>query len=181
MSTAWLSWIYEPIEVEEASCFVRRRKDVVYTLCVEGIVPLLAEAGYRLPFSARDLTLHLLQGLYTLSKGKTILPHPRPEEEPNQEDQYREYTSRLDTQTWLDFWETWGTSHDFQEHRRTSQMRFLLPELLWSWIDLERSPSAMALEDLLEEWEAQDEAAKGKDDPYLAETARRDYLDKHWH
>ncbi len=181
MNTAWVSWIHEPIELEEAGCRVQRRKDVVYTLCEKGIFPLLTGAGYRLPFGTQELTARLLRALFVLSKGKQILPRARPEEEPNQHEQFLEYTSRLDTQTWLDFWEHWGRSQDFQEQRRTSHLKFLIPDLLWSWIDLQRSKSAVALEELIEEWEAQEEAAKGKDDPYLAETARRDYLDKHWH
>ena len=181
MSTLWLSWIHEPIELSQASCFVRRRKDVIYSLCTDGILPMLTEAGYRLPFGATELTLRLLQSLFVLSKGNQIRAYPRPEEEMNQEEQYIEYCSRLDTQTWLEFWDVWGASKDFQEDQKTSRLRFLLPDLLWSWMDVERSPSAIALETLIEEWDAQDEAAKGKDDPYLAETARRDYLDKHWH
>jgi len=181
MNRAWLFWIHEPIELHEASLVIRRRKDVVFTLCAEGLLPLLTRAGYRLPFGPQDLTLRLLRAMFELSKGKKVYPHHRPEEEAHSYDQYIEYTSRLDTQTWIDFWELWGASQDFQPHRKTSEIRFLLPELLWSWMDLERSPSAVALEELIEEWDAQDEAAKGKDDPYLSETARRDYLDKHWH
>lgn len=180
MQSRWSLWIQEPIALSEAGLTPVVRSDAIRQLCEEGLLPLLRSSGYILRISPRELCRQVLLVVYALSEGRTVLPNSR-DEEPYAADQYQEYCQRLDSQAWDLLWEQWGALQDFQEHRRTSKVRYLLPELLWSWMDLERSPTAVSLVKSLEEQEAHEEATKGKEDPYLLETARREYLDKHWH
>jgi hypothetical protein len=59
-------------------------------------------------------------------------------------------------------------------------LRSLLFEFLWSWLDFETSPAIQDLLQELEDTEYFDEGSKGKDDPYLQESSKRDYHDRHW-
>ncbi len=128
--------------------------------------------------SDAELVKTLLTLLYKLHEGKTVRPIET--DILNEKEQYELYCYKLDTQTWMEFWETWGFQ-DFQEGAYASNLRFLLSEFVWTWLDLDSSKAAIELDTELYILHMEEEGAKGRDDLYLQETSKRDYQDRHWH
>jgi hypothetical protein len=180
MESAWSYWINEPIYYSENSTTFAKRKHVYAELCTAGILPFVTGAGYRLRLSEKDLLKQLLRILFFISRGKKVVPKLLDENIRYETEQYFHFQHRLDTISWLQFWEIWGGIQDFERGSFGHNFCFQLPEFLWSWVSLEHSPSAIEFEKQLEEDEYQDELARGKDDPYLQDTSRRDYQDRHW-
>jgi hypothetical protein len=178
MAGTWNYWINEPVYLDDGVTNILKRKQAIYLFCSEGLVPFIESAGFRMVYDRKELTRILLRLLYMLSIGTRVKPvrfYERPREE-----LYEYYCHSLDTKEWEGFWSTWGSFQDFQPDRFGYCLRSSLSEFVWSWLDLEYSP---AFEGLLKELEAADsleEGAKGKDDPYLQETSKRDYQDRHW-
>lgn len=180
MSVHWDSWCFYPIYTTRSGICRLRRVEAMQWFCEEGLLPLLERAGYRLRFSSKELRDTLLRVVYTLDSGKGVNPLPTHEEDPHANHHETEYRQQLDTQTWLAFWERWGEI-EFLPPERLLTFHLLLPGLVWSWVDLEQSPQAEIVEKEIEEQEYQDELSKGKEDPYLLDTSRREYQDRHWH
>ncbi len=170
-------WIEEPIFVDKGVINIWKRKDALYSFCEEGIIPLIEKSGYRFKFNKAHLYKCIVNVVFTYFQGKSVAPYPV--EDPYVVEQYDLYSYSLDSFVWENFWERWGTMQDFQEDGFAYKLRSVLPELLWSWIDLEISPKSIALHNELEEFEESEEGFKGKDDPYLQETSKRDYQDRH--
>lgn len=180
MENQWNYWINEPIFCDEGVSSIAKRKHCLAQFCFEGILPLLRRKGYILRFSEKELTKQLLYLLFALEHGKQPKPRISHEGAPHREEQYDHFQYKITTSEWLEFWETWGSLQDFQESHCGYPLRFELSEYIWSWIDLDHSPTAIQLEQWLLDEEAQEEMSKGKEDPYLQETSKRDYLDRHW-
>jgi hypothetical protein len=156
-----------------------KRKHALLAFCQEGLIPFVESAGYKFRFAEGQLYRVFLRMMYSLYEGHKIKPMINDCQ--YYEDQYDFYSYKLDTETWQKFWATWGTLEDFTEDNYANCLQFELAEFVWSWIDVDVSPSALQLYKEIEEIEYQEEVTKGKDDPYLQETARREYQDRHWH
>lgn len=180
MTSYWYTWIQEPIWLEDSPYSAVPRHKAIETFCSKGLLPMIHNEGYRLRLSQQELQRLLLRCLYALYQGKHVLPKNLQKGFSHEQDHYFHFMFKLDTQMWLQFWETWGSLQDFEEHAYAYNFRFQLPELLWSWIDLDQSPAAIHLEEELQEEDWQAEVAKGKEDPYLQDTSKRDYQDRHW-
>lgn len=174
----WDYWINEPVFLDGGVMNIVKRKQAISIFVKEGLLPLLESAGFRCVYTDVQLIHILLSILYRLYEGKDIIPYQRSEQN-IQEHQWL-YEHRLDSFAWNRFWKRWGSSQDFEEGRFGECLRFKLPTLVWSWIDLDQSPASIGLEKELEEQEYQDEHSKGKEDPYLQDHSRRDYQDRHW-
>lgn len=174
----WGYWLNEPIYTDKGAMNILKRKEALYLFCKEGILPLLESTGYSSNKSNDELFVTILRVLFTLYRGKTVLPHEV--DFPHGEEHYSTYVYLLDTQAWDNFWLKWVNLEDFEQHAYGYRLRWLLPDLLWSWMDFDNSKTIQTLEQELLEIEAQDESSKGKDDPYLQENSRRDYQDRHW-
>jgi hypothetical protein len=175
----WGYWLNEPIYTDDGVANILKRKHAISMFCRDGLLPFIESAGYKFRFSEGELFRTVLQLLYTLYKGKTV--RPMVNDCQYYEDQYDHFQYNLDTDKWQAFWQTWGSFQDFMEDRYAYRLQFELPQFVWSWIHMEISPSAVQLYKELEEIEYYEEVTKGKDDPYLQETARREYQDRHWH
>lgn len=180
MNRHWTLWCRVPIYTTQSGICQLRRSEAVTWLCSEGLLPLLQKAGYTLRLSQDQLQATLLRVLYTLDSGNHVVPLPTHEDHPYGVEHEQEYRQQLDTQAWIAFWETWGEI-EFLAPDLLSRFHLLLPTLLWSWVDLERSPQAEIVDQEIEEQEYQEELSKGKEDPYLLDTSRREYQDRHWH
>jgi hypothetical protein len=178
MTSLWNYWINEPIYLDEGVFNIVKRKHAIYTFCREGILPLVRSVGFRIIHDEKKLTSILLQMLFAMANGKDIKAIPY--EEKPYEEVYEYFCFVLDSQVWETFWSKWGSLQDFQEGSFGYPLRSLLFEFLWSWLQFETSPAIQDLLQELEDTEYFDEGSKGKDDPYLQESSKRDYHDRHW-
>lgn len=177
MYSSWEYWINEPVFLDKGIRNIVKRKQAIYIFVTEGILPLLESNGYKLILNEARLTKTLLQMLFALREGKQIQAHLLDGEIPEEHLDYFEH--RLDSFVWDRFWTQWGCLQDFDEGGCGESLRMTLPLFLWSWIDFDGSDAIYQLQKELESDEYQDEGSKGKDDPYLQETSKRDYLDRH--
>jgi hypothetical protein len=177
--TDWAYWINEYVYMNDGVYAVEKRKHAIGLFCTEGLLPLLKRGGYKVRLHRSDLIKNMLDLLYVKHKGHQAKPYGQ--EIDYAKEQYQYYCYRVDSEDWEQFWESWGSLQDFAEGGIGYSLRFSLPEFIWSWLDLDMSPAAIQLYKELEEEKYDDEVAKGKDDPYLQDTVRRDYQDRHWH
>lgn len=181
MEDSWPYWINEPIYISENGIAYGKRKNVIAEMCVKGLIPFVKQGGYCFRYSETELVKQILVLLFTLHRGKQVCPKVLQIDIPYEQEQYYRFHHNLDTMDWLQFWETWGGIQDFEEGSFAYKFRFQLPEFVWSWLQFDRSPAVMKLEKEIEEDDYLDELSKGKDDPYLQDTLKRDYQDRHWH
>jgi hypothetical protein len=175
----WAYWINEPVYLDDGVMNIAKRKHAIAQFVQEGLLPFLHRAGYRVCLQEKELIVVLLRLLFALHKGKQIAPIEV--EGDYMMEQYDLYCYVLDTETWMQFWKGWGTLQDFSEGRPGYKLQFTLADFVWSWLDFESSSRAFALYEELEEEQYQEEMAKGKEDPYLQDTSKRDFQDRHWH
>jgi hypothetical protein len=178
MESHWNYWINEPVFADKGVFNIMKRKEAIYMFVHQGLVPMIESKGYKLYMKDGLLTKTLLQMLYALNEEKQIEPKQTEYEIPDEFLDYFEY--QFDSSVWESFWSRWGNIQDFDEGGCGESLRMRLPIFVWSWIDLENSASIYRLQKELEEEEYQEEGSKGKDDPYLQETSKRDYMDRHW-
>jgi hypothetical protein len=175
----WDYWINETVYFDGGVFNSMKRKQAIAIFVKEGLVPFVEGAGYFFEMNDVKLAHILLSLLYRLYEGKKVYPSPRYDRYVNDEQLFL-YEHLFDSMAWDKFWAVWGSYQDFEEGRFGECVRYTLPSLVWSWIDLERSPRAIRLEKELEEQEYQEEFPRGKEDPYLQDTSKRDYQDRHW-
>jgi hypothetical protein len=178
MYSSWEYWINEPVFLDKGISNILKRKQAVSIFVKEGLLPLLESNGYKLILNEARLTKTLLQMLFALYKGEKIKPHLLDGNLPEEHLHYFEY--RLDSSVWDSFWTQWGSFQDFEEGRCGESLRWTLPSFVWSWIDFESSTAIYQIQKEIEEEIYQEEGSKGKEDPYLQETSKRDYQDRHW-
>jgi len=173
----WAYWINEPIFIDKGLQY-EKRKHAIYRFCRDGLIPLIESAGYRFEYKDSKFYHAFLSMLHLVATGHTVKPVTV--EIPNQEEQYSEFHSRLDSEVWQEFWTEWGFLQDFEEDAYGHRFHYELAEFVWSWLDFEKSPAVESLYLKLEAEDSYEEGPKGKDDPYLQETSKRDYQDRHW-
>lgn len=180
MNKTWGYWLNEPIFTDKGTTNICKRKHALHTFCVDGVIPFIESKGYFLYKSDREIYKTLLHVLFTYYQGKRVLPHPI--EYPHSEDHYITYIHIFDTDAWTSFWSRWSNLQDFEPDAYGEPFKYILPDLLWSWIDLDNSVPIQILEKELNEYDEQDDATinKGKEDTYLQEHSKRDYQDRHW-
>ncbi len=179
MDTIWLNWINEPIFVDKGITHIQKRKHAYVYFCIEGLIPFLKSQDYIFEGSSMELAAKLLRLVYHIYKDHRVEPinHERDFEE----DQFDLYCHTFDAFAWEHFWDTWEGFQDFEPGAFGHEFKTMLPTFVYSWLDLENSPPAYRLHQELIELMEEEEATKGRDDPYLQETHTRDYQDRHWH
>lgn len=178
MKTNWDYWINEPIYTDKGTINIVKRKQAIASFCVDGLLPFLENAGYRIYYKDTELIHIVLSLLFAVYQEKTVKPIRVPCDYYNE--QYELYSYKLDTLSWEEFWNRWGDIEDFEEDSFAFKLRAIFPLFIWSWLDLDNSPTAIELWKEIEEQEYHDDVSKGKDDPYLQDTLKRDYQDRHW-
>lgn len=178
MVTSWDYWINEGVFLDKGVSNIVKRKQAISIFVREGLLPLLESKGYKLFLNEAQLTKTILQMLYFLRDGKEIKAQPLEECIPEEQYVYFDYV--FDSSVWQRFWRYWSCLQDFDEGGCGESLQISLSSFVWSWIDFDRSDAVYKLQKELDDENYQDEGSKGKDDPYLQETSRRDYLDRHY-
>jgi hypothetical protein len=179
MESAWLYWINESIFLDKGVTNIMKRKHAYSFFCKNGLVPFLKSHGYIFEGSTTELTTKLLRLLFHSWKGYHVQAISQNCD--FEEEQYELYCHKVDSQQWDRFWKSWEGFQDFESGAFGYPFQMSLPTFCWSWLNLYISPAAESLHRELEEILREEEAAKGRDDPYLQETHMRDYQDRHWH
>ena len=146
--------------------------------CIDGLIPFIESAGYKLIYANTSFTKTILNLLFRVYQGKQVLSHPL--HIPHHNEHYDIFEQRLNESLWNKFWSRWGDIQDFQEGGYAYSFRLRLRDFIWSWVDFYSSPTICKLEKELQILEDQEEFTKGKEDPYLQENTKRDYSDRHW-
>ena len=179
MDTTWLYWINEPIYLNKGVTQILKRKHAYYYFCKEGLFPFMKSKDYLLEGSPMKLAARLLRLVYHVWRGHHV--EALPQDCNFKAEQFDLFCHSFDSLEWEQFWTRWEGFQDFEPGTFGYKFQYILPTFVWSWLDLDNSPAAYMLDkelmDLLEE----EEATKGRDDPYLQETHARDYQDRHWH
>lgn len=173
----WGYWINEPIFTDKG-CAYAKRKHILYSFCMDGLIPFVEKAGYKFLYRDTELYKIFLTSLYYIHQGKRVRPNRILCDA--HEEQYATFHQRLDSDAWMKFWNTWGCIQDFDTEGYAHRMQFDLAEFVWSWLDFDISRAVRQLYEELEQDDYLDEMHRGKEDPYLQETSKRDYQDRHW-
>ena len=180
----WEQWVRKPIFADSGVYAIGSRYSVLRNFVEEGLFPFVEKKGYLFYESPKKVTLNLLRYMFALYRGqKVILKDPHKD---IFKDHIYEFEHRFDTFEMEKFWERWKDIEDFQEGRYAYQLQFTLPQFLWLSLNIEESPITLKIEAILDEgaeMEEQDwrKESKGKEDPYLHDTAKVNYEDRHWH
>ena len=177
----WESWVRKPIYGDDGVYNVGPRYAVLEHFVKRGLFPFVKSKGFRLRGDEPKVLKSFLRYLFEVFLGSKVrFTNPYPN---CLRDHKEEFDHRFDSLELEVFWDRWGSIQDFQEDAYAFQVRYTLPLFLWAWIDLENSPICIKIESILdevEEYEATREP-RGKDDPYLQETSKANYEDRHWH
>ncbi len=179
MDTSWLYWINEAIFIDKGVTNILKRKHAYYYLCKEGLIPFLKSHDYVFEGSSMELAAKLLRLMYHAMKGHRV--EALTKDYDFKTEQFDLYCHTIDSLAWDHFWSTWEGFQDFEPGAFGYELQMRLPTFIWSWLDLDNSPTAYILHNELVELMQEEEATKGRDDPYLQETHTRDYQDRHWH
>lgn len=180
----WEEWVRKPIFANEGIYVIAPRHQVIRDFVQRGLFPFVKAKGYVFAKDVTGVTNSLLRYLFALYEGeKVVFKNPHKDW---MKDHFDEFEHRFDTLELEVFWERWGSIEDFQEQRFGETLRYTLPCFLWPSIDLKRSPIFEEIENAIDEmidWEQSQmkKDAKGRDDPYLHDTSKVNYEDRHWH
>lgn len=180
----WDSWVRKPIFADDGVYNIAPRHVVMSDFIKYGVFPFMRKKGYRMRLDPAKVTASFLRYLFEVYLGSTIRMN---DAYPNcLQDHRDEFDHRLDSLALEEFWEAWGSIEDFQEFHYAYNVRFSLTEFLWYWIDLYNSPITIKIETILDEVDniegvQRSREPRGKEDPYLHDTNRPNYEDRHWH
>ena len=180
----WERWVRQPIFLGK-STETAPRYTTILNFVEKGVIPFVRKKGYLLREKGDVITKNLLRYMFSLYlEEKVIFQNPHPEA--FLED-IQEFDDQFDSIAVEHFWETWGFIQDFHEGVYAEKIRYTLPAFLWTQIDLENSPRVIQLERLfheileMENYEYFKQNPRAKDDPYLHDTSKVNYEDRHWH
>jgi hypothetical protein len=182
--TLWEQWVRKPIFATSGVYNIGSRYSVIKQFVEEGLFPFVKEKGYLFFDSPEKVTLSLLRYLFALYTGKKVIFHD-PHEDIFQ-DHVFEFEHRFDSLEMEEFWEKWKHIEDFEEEHYAFELQYTLPLFLWPSLNIENSPITLKIEAILDEMDDMEEQewrkeSKGKDDPYLHDTSKVNYEDRHWH
>ena len=181
----WETWVRQPIFATAGVYQISPRYSILFDFVQKGLVPFVKAKGYVFAKDTEGITLSLLRYLFALSQGERVKfnnPHKGCAQE-----HILEFEHRFDTLELDDFWERWGSIQDFQDGAYGYELRYSLPSFLWANLELKRSPIYEEIERALAELDEYEESIYGKknpkerDDPYLQDTSKVNYEDRHWH
>ena len=173
----WGYWLNEPIFTEKG-CAYAKRKHILYSFCMDGLIPFVEAAGYKFAYPDAELYKIVLTSLYYMYQGKRVRANCVLLDA--HEEQHARFHQTLDSDAWMKFWEAWGSIQDFDTEGYAHRMQYEFAEFVWSWLDFEHSRTVQQVYEELDDDDYQEEIQRGKEDPYLQETSKRDYQDRHW-
>lgn len=177
----WEKWVRKPIFTDSGVYNIAPRHMVMRHFIERGVIPLVRAKGFSLQYDGKKLTVKYLQYLFALYLGDKVLF----KRAASPKEYFDEFEYHLDTGMMIDFWNKWGCIEDFEEGGYANEARYTLTAFLWSVLDFESSPKFIWLNKILNELdemerEKERKEQKGKEDPYLRESSRYTYEDKHW-
>lgn len=168
---SWTSWLLEDISVDGTISNIMARQTVIEDFCFNGLYPFIKTKGYVWNIEKEVLTGKVLRLLYFAYRKKKVFVEDYNRDWNPEHKQI--YWSVVDTDAWDTLWNTWGKIEDFDDETGFAyRLRFSLPNYVWNWLDLEKSPRAIKLEKDLYDPDNQDvyiesRGQKVKEDPYL--------------
>ena len=167
----WEAWLLQPISMDGTISTIVQRQIAIREFCYQGLYPFIRSKGYTFHINKEILTAKVLRLMYFAYRKKKVYAEDyNAEWDPEHK---LMYWHAIDTDKWNGLWETWGNIDDFNDETGYAyRFRFSLPEYVWNWIDLEKSPRAIKLEkDLCDpeglEPHVELRGQKEKEDPYL--------------
>lgn len=182
---AWEKWVRTPIFATAGIYAVGPRYAVLHEFVQRGLFPFVTGKGYVFAKDVKGITMSLLRYLFALWQGKHVKfydPHKGCQPEHG-----LEFEHRFDTLVLDEFWDQWGGIQDFESDSYGYPLRYTLPFFVWANLDLNRSSIYAEVETALHDLEEYEESIYGKrnprerDDPYLQDTSKVNYEDRHWH
>jgi hypothetical protein len=168
---SWTSWLLEEISLDGTISNILPRQTVIQKFCLNGLYPFIVSKGYVWRIEKDVLIAKVLRLMYFAYRKKRIFVEDYNYDWNPEHKQI--YWSAVDTDAWDTLWTTWGMMEDFDEQTGFAyRLRFSLPNYVWNWLDLEKSPRAIKLEKDLYDPDTQDvyselRGQKAKEDPYL--------------
>ena len=180
----WETWTQQLIYADLGVYNIAPRYLVIRNFVQKGLYPFVRSKGYTLQGDTTRISNSFLRYLFALYIGDTVKfknPHKNVDKE-----HFDEFEHRFDSMEMEPFWEKWGCIEDFQDGNFGEKAKYTLPYFLWASLNLEGSPAYRKLEDLFKEIEEMEIAierkeSKAKDDPYLHDSSKVNYEDRHWH
>jgi hypothetical protein len=180
----WETWTRKVIYADRGVYNIAPRHLVIRNFVQKGLIPFVRSKGYIFSGDATRITNSLLRYLFALYIGDTVQfknPHKNV-----YKDYFDEFEHKFDTLEMEPFWDKWDCIEDFQEGQFGEPFKYTFPYFVWASLDLQGSPAFKKLEALFQEIDEMEEAqqrkeAKGKDDPYLHDSSKVNYEDRHWH
>ncbi len=180
----WEQWVRKPIFADSGVYNIASRYSVIRDFVEKGLIPFARKKGYIFFDKPEKVTLSLLRYLFAVYTGETVAfrdPH-----KDIYKDHIYEFEHRFDSLEIEEFWEKWKEIQDFQEGSYGHILQFTLPQFLWASLNIEDSPITIEIEKILDEVCEMEEQewrreSKGKDDPYLHDSSKVNYEDRHWH
>lgn len=181
----WLPWLNTPIYADRGVYAIAPRHLVIRNFVQRGLIPFVRRKGYVFAGDVSQLSMSLLRYLFALSVGDTVkFKNPHQTVYP---DHFDEFEHRFDSMELEPFWDQWGCIEDFEEGRFGERLKVTLPYFIWASLNLKASPAYQKLEALFKELDesemtpAERKEAKLKEDPYLQDSSKLNYEDRHWH
>lgn len=181
----WETWTRKMIYADRGVYNIAPRYLVIRNFVQKGLIPFARRKGYVFQDDATRISNSLLRYLFALYVGDTVKfknPHHKEYEE-----HFDEFEHRFDFTEMEPFWEEWGCIEDFETGNFGEKAKYTLPYFVWASLNLQGSPAYKKLEAVFKEIEesemtpAERREAKGKEDPYLQDSAKINYEDRHWH
>jgi hypothetical protein len=179
-SSLWDKWLNETIYADSGIYKYGPRSRVFYEFVRDGLNPFVQSKGYVFNGDVKKITKAFLHFLFAMYTGENIVfqnPYKDYEKE-----HFFEFQHRFDSSAIEEFWKDWCSIEDFQESSYGYKVKHILDGFLWATIDLDKSPITEMIDRILYEEEMEERKdSKGKEDPYLQETSKFNYEDRHWH
>lgn len=178
MLLSWSNWLNQMVYFDTE---VMKRHVAIALFCRDGLMPFIKREGYIWALDQHKLTERVLQLLYLYYKGKRVITQDKQEGWDPEHKLYYEHL--LDTDKWLDFWDSWGFIDGFGEDDYAYNVRYTLPHHAWNWLNLEASSTVKKVEESLYDPEETVKVsyARGKDDPYLLDMMQGNFVvDRHY-
>ena len=180
----WEKWTRQTIYADRGVYNIAPRHLVMKDFVLRGLIPFVRAKGYVFREKPALVYNSFLRLLFAYSlREKVIFKNNN---KGYNREHFDEFEHRFDTMEMEPFWEQWGFIQDFEDGSYGEKVKYVLPYFIWASIQLENSSAYIQLENLfdeLNEIEASQrlKETKAKDDPYLQDSSKVSYDDRHWH
>ena len=178
----WETWIRQNIYADDGVYNVAPRHEVMRHFIEKGVFPFVQKKGYRFRENPQKVTNSFLRYLFAVYLNEKIqFLNPHKDEDSSHFD---EFDHVFDTMEMEPFWEKWGSIQDFAPDHYAEKVRSTIPYFIWASLNLTNSPAYIKLEKIMNEVDEFEitnrKESKAKEDPYLQESSKYNYEDRHY-